>query len=77
MLLGLRTSSCPEEPNGPATGKLMIGAQIGIDMKPATANQWKAKSSGSITLVNAATLNLQGRAVGGLICETQTRARTN
>src|SRR6266446_3357187 len=65
----------------------MIGVQIVIDMKPDTiADKWKGQVynaedgktySGSITLVNATTLNLQGCALGGLICKTQTWTRTN
>jgi uncharacterized protein (DUF2147 family) len=64
----------------------MIGVQIVIDMKPDTADKWKGQVynaedgktySGSITLVNGATLNLQGCALGGLICKTQTWTRTN
>jgi len=65
----------------------MIGVQIVIDMKPdATADKWKGQIynaedgktySGSITLVNATTLNLQGCALGGLICKTQMWTRTN
>jgi uncharacterized protein (DUF2147 family) len=65
----------------------MIGVQIVIDMKPGgTADKWSGQVynaedgktySGSITLVNATTLNLQGCALGGLICKTQTWTRTN
>jgi uncharacterized protein (DUF2147 family) len=65
----------------------MIGVQIVIDMKPdTTADKWKGQVynaedgktyGGSITLVNATTLNLQGCALGGLICKTQTWTRTN
>jgi uncharacterized protein (DUF2147 family) len=65
----------------------LIGVQIVIDMKPdATADKWKGQVynaedgrtyNGSITLVNAKTLNLQGCALGGLICKTQTWTRTN
>ncbi len=65
----------------------MVGVQIVIDMKPdTTADKWKGEVynaedgktySGSITLVNATTLNLQGCALGGLICKTQTWTRTN
>jgi uncharacterized protein (DUF2147 family) len=65
----------------------MIGIQIVIDMKPdASADKWKGQVynaedgktySGSITLVNATTLNLQGCVLGGLICKSQTWTRTN
>jgi uncharacterized protein (DUF2147 family) len=65
----------------------MIGVPIVIDMKPdTTADKWKGQVynaedgktySGSITLQNATTLNLQGCALGGLICKTQTWTRTN
>jgi uncharacterized protein (DUF2147 family) len=65
----------------------LIGVQIVIDMKSdGTANKWKGQVYnaedgktyyGSIALVNAKTLNLQGCALGGLICKTQTWTRTN
>ena len=65
----------------------LIGVQIVIDMKPdATADRWKGQVynaedgntyGGSITLVNAKTLNLQGCALGGLICKTQRWTRPN
>jgi len=65
----------------------MLGIPIVIDMKPGgTADKWSGQVynaedgktySGSITLVNATTLNLQGCALGGLICKTQTWTRTN
>jgi uncharacterized protein (DUF2147 family) len=65
----------------------LIGVQIVIDMKPdGTTDKWKGRVynaedgntySGSITLVNAKTLNLQGCALGGLICKTQRWTRSN
>jgi len=64
----------------------MIGVQIVIEMRPGDADKWSGQVynaedgktySGSITLVNATTLNLQGCALGGLICKTQTWTRTN
>jgi uncharacterized protein (DUF2147 family) len=65
----------------------MIGVQIVIDMKPdATADKWTGQVynaedgntyAGSITLVNATTLRLQGCALGGLICRNQTWTRAN
>jgi uncharacterized protein (DUF2147 family) len=65
----------------------LLGVQIVIDMKPdTTADKWKGQVynaddgkiySGSITLVNATTLDLQGCALGGLICKTQTWTRAN
>ena len=74
-------------PDAGKRGRPMIGVQIVIDMKPDTAaDKWKGQVynaedgktySGSITLVNATTLNLQGCALGGLICKTQTWTRTN
>jgi uncharacterized protein (DUF2147 family) len=63
----------------------LIGVQIVIGMTPDTAEKWKGQVynaedgktySGSITLVNAATLTLQGCALGGLICKNQTWTRT-
>jgi uncharacterized protein (DUF2147 family) len=73
-------------PDAAKRARPVIGVQIVIDMKPDTADRWKGEVynvedgktySGSITLVNATTLNLQGCALGGLICKTQTWTRTN
>jgi uncharacterized protein (DUF2147 family) len=64
----------------------MIGVQIVIDMKLDSADKWKGQVynaedgktySGSITLVDAKTLTLQGCALGGLICKSQTWTRSN
>ncbi len=63
----------------------LVGVQIVIDMKPEGADKWTGQVynaedgktySGSITLVNASTLTLQGCALGGLICKNQTWTRT-
>jgi uncharacterized protein (DUF2147 family) len=73
-------------PDAAKRARPVIGVQIVIDMKPDTAERWKGEVynvedgktySGSITLVNATMLNLQGCALGGLICKTQTWTRTN
>jgi uncharacterized protein (DUF2147 family) len=65
----------------------VIGVQIVIEMRrDGTADKWKGQIynaedgktySGSIALVNPTTLNLQGCALGGLACKTQTWTRTN
>jgi uncharacterized protein (DUF2147 family) len=64
----------------------MLGVQIVIDMKPDTADKWKGQVynaedgktyTGSITLVDAKTLTLQGCALGGLICKNKTWTRAN
>jgi uncharacterized protein (DUF2147 family) len=64
----------------------MIGVQIVIDMKQDSTDKWKGQVynaedgktySGSITLVNASTLTLQGCALGGLICKNRTWTRAN
>jgi uncharacterized protein (DUF2147 family) len=64
----------------------MLGVQIVIDMKPDTADKWKGEVynaedgktyTGSITLVDAKTLTLQGCALGGLICKSKTWTRAN
>jgi uncharacterized protein (DUF2147 family) len=64
----------------------MVGVQIVIDMKPDSADKWKGQVynaedgktySGSITLVDAKTLTLQGCALGGLICKSRTWTRAN
>ena len=63
----------------------LIGVPIVMDMMPDTADKWKGQVynaddgktySGSITLVNATTLSLQGCALAGLICKSQTWTRT-
>jgi uncharacterized protein (DUF2147 family) len=73
-------------PDAAKRARPMIGVQIVIDMKPDTADRWKGEVynvedgktySGSITLLNTTTLNLQGCALAGLICKTQTWTRTN
>jgi uncharacterized protein (DUF2147 family) len=64
----------------------MVGVQIVIDMKPDAADKWKGQVynaedgktySGSITLVDTKTLTLQGCALAGLICKSQTWTRSN
>jgi uncharacterized protein (DUF2147 family) len=73
-------------PDAAKRARPVIGVQIVIDMKPDSADKWKGQVynvedgktySGSITLVNATTLNLQGCALAGLICKTQRWTRTN
>jgi uncharacterized protein (DUF2147 family) len=64
----------------------LIGVQIVINMKPDTTDKWKGRVynaedgktySGSVTLVNTTTLNLEGCLVGGYLCETRTWTRAN
>ena len=66
--------------------RAMVGVPIVIDMKPDAADKWEGQVynaedgktySGSITLVDAKTLKLQGCALGGLICKNRTWTRTN
>ena len=73
-------------PNAARRTRPLIGVQIVIGMMPDTADKWKGQVynaedgktySGSITLVNATTLTLQGCALGGLICKNQTWTRTH
>jgi uncharacterized protein (DUF2147 family) len=75
--------------NNPDTAKRirpLVGVQIVIDMKPDSADKWTGQVynaedgktySGSITLVDAKTLTLQGCALGGLICKNRTWKRAN
>jgi uncharacterized protein (DUF2147 family) len=74
------------EPNAAKRTRPLIGVPIVIGMTPDTAEKWKGQVynaedgktySGSITLVNATTLTLQGCALGGLICKNQTWTRTH
>jgi uncharacterized protein (DUF2147 family) len=73
-------------PDAAKRARPMVGVQIVIDMKPDTADKWKGQVynaedgktySGSITLVDTKTLTLQGCALGGLICKSQTWTRSN
>jgi uncharacterized protein (DUF2147 family) len=81
-----RPKTDSNNPDAAKRTRPMIGVQIVIDMKPDTADKWKGQVynaedgktySGSITLVNASTLTLQGCALGGLICKSQTWTRSN
>ena len=73
-------------PDAAKRGRPMVGVQLVIDMKLDTTDKWKGQVynaedgktySGSITLVDAKTLTLQGCALGGLICKNQTWTRAN
>jgi uncharacterized protein (DUF2147 family) len=65
----------------------LIGVQIVFDMRPdGTADKWKGQVynaedgntyDGYITLVNAKTLDLEGCALGGMVCKTQRWTRKN
>jgi uncharacterized protein (DUF2147 family) len=65
----------------------LLGTRIVLNMKPnGKPGQWAGNVynaqdgktySGSITLESASTLKLEGCALGGLICKTQTWTRTN
>jgi len=91
-----------KEPNDPATGRpktdknnvdaskqgrLLIGVQIVLGMKPnGTPQQWSGDVynasdgrtySGSFTLTGPDTAELKGCVLGGLICKTQTWTRAN
>jgi uncharacterized protein (DUF2147 family) len=72
-------------PDAAKRARPMLGVQIVIDMKPDSADKWKGQVynaedgktySGSITLVDAKTLTLQGCALG-FICKSRTWTRTN
>jgi uncharacterized protein (DUF2147 family) len=73
-------------PDAARRARPMVGVQIVIGMKPDSADKWKGQVynaedgktySGSITLVDAKRLTLQGCALGGLICKSQTWTRSN
>jgi uncharacterized protein (DUF2147 family) len=73
-------------PDAAKRTRSLVGIQIVIDMKPDSADKWKGQVynaedgktySGSITLVDAKTLTLQGCALGGLLCKSRTWTRTN
>ena len=64
----------------------MIGVQIVLGMKPNGANRWSGQVynaedgktySGNVTLTGANSLKLEGCALGGLVCKSQTWTRAN
>ncbi|MBO0751184.1 MAG: DUF2147 domain-containing protein [Bradyrhizobiaceae bacterium] len=72
-------------PDAAKRARPLVGVQIVIDMKPDSADKWTGQVynaedgktySGSITLVDARTLTLQGCALAGLICKNRTWTRT-
>ena len=75
--------------NNPDTAKKtkpLIGTQIVLGMKPNGANKWAGQVynaedgktySGNLTLTGDNALQLQGCALGGLLCKSQTWTRAN
>ena len=64
----------------------LMGVTIVIGMKPAGTDKWSGQVynaedgktySGSITMMNASALRLEGCALAGLICKAQTWSRVN
>lgn len=64
----------------------LMGVTIVIDMKPAGNDKWSGQVynaedgktySGSITMLSANALKLEGCALGGFICKAQTWSRVN
>jgi uncharacterized protein (DUF2147 family) len=64
----------------------MIGVQIVLGMRPNGADRWSGQVynaedgktySGNVTLTGANTLKLEGCALGGLVCKSQTWTRAN
>lgn len=64
----------------------LIGTQIVLSMKPNGANKWTGQVynaedgktySGNITMTGDNALQLQGCALGGLVCKSQTWTRAN
>ena len=64
----------------------MIGVLIVLGMKPSGANKWAGQVynaedgktySGNLTMTGDSSLQLQGCALGGLLCKSQTWSRTN
>jgi uncharacterized protein (DUF2147 family) len=64
----------------------LMGVPIVIGMKPSGAEKWSGQVynaedgktySGSITMLGAGTLKLEGCALGGLVCKAQTWTRVN
>ena len=75
--------------NNPDTSKRsrpLMGVTIVIGMKPSGADKWSGQVynaedgktySGSISMVNAGALKLEGCALAGLLCKAQTWTRVN
>jgi uncharacterized protein (DUF2147 family) len=75
--------------NNPDAGKQskpLIGTLIVLGMKPAGAGKWSGKVynaedgktySGNLTMTGDNSLQLQGCALGGLLCKSQTWARVH
>ena len=75
--------------NNPDTAKRskpLIGVMIVLGMKPSGANKWAGQVynaedgktySGNLTMTGDNSLQLQGCALGGLLCKSQTWTRAN
>ena len=75
-----------QNPDAGKRGRPLIGVEIVIGMKPTGADKWSGQVynvsdgktySGNITMSGDNTLKLQGCAMGGLLCKTQTWTRAN
>jgi uncharacterized protein (DUF2147 family) len=73
-------------PDAAKKGKPLIGTLIVLGMKPSGAGKWAGQVynaedgktySGNITLTGDSSLQLQGCALGGLLCKSQTWTRAN
>jgi uncharacterized protein (DUF2147 family) len=73
-------------PDAARKTKPLIGTQIVLGMKPSGANKWAGQVynaedgktySGNLTLTGDNALQLQGCALGGLLCKSQTWTRAN
>ena len=73
-------------PDAARKTKPLIGVNIVLGMKPSGANKWAGQVynaedgktySGNITLTGDNALQLQGCALGGLLCKSQTWTRAN
>ena len=71
-------------PDAARKTKPLIGTQIVLGMKPSGADKWVGQVynaedgktySGNLTLTGDNTLQLQGCALGGLLCKSQTWTR--
>ena len=73
-------------PDAAKRNRPLMGVTIVIGMKPSGADKWSGQVynaedgktySGSITMVSAGALKLEGCALAGLICKAQTWTRVN
>jgi uncharacterized protein (DUF2147 family) len=81
-----RPKTDKNNPDAAKRSRPLIGVQIVLGMKPAGAGKWAGQVynaedgktySGNLTFTGGNSLQLQGCALGGLVCKGQTWTKTN